>query len=501
MGVIDTLRMNDEGEMVIEMPKELPWQYRDYKSVYKGQYADKLPPHRSFDHAINMVEGKELPWGPIYALSKKELEVLRAYIDTMLKSGKIPRSKSPASTPILLVPKDPGHGLHLCVDYRGLNNVTILNRYPLPLMNELCNRVRGANVLTKLDLKAGYNLIRIKEGNEWKTAFRSRYDHYGYKVMLFGLANAPTTFQNMMNEIFKDLIDYGVVIYLDDILIYSRNEDKHIARTKKVLERLQEHQLALSPEKCEWHKSKVNFLGYVILEEGIEMDQEKIKTVLQWEEPTTVKEVQSFLGFANFDSRFIQSYSKMTKPLTDLKKKSEKFDLTNLKKSANFDWSAECQRAFDELKKHFTSAPILRHFDPDLPCIVECDASDFVIGAILSQEVNGRLHPIAFHSRKMNKHEINYEIHDRELLAITSAFKEWRHYLEGARQKINVYTDQRGLEWFANNKPLNRRQARWGLELDVFDFVIIYHSAVQNGKPDTLSRRSEFRPEKGGQGY
>ena len=207
------------------------------------------------------------------------------------------------------------------------------------------------------------------------------------------------------------MIDLGVVIYLDDILIYSENEADHIALVKRVLSRLQEYKLAIAPEKCEWHKFKVNFLGYIISADGVEMDQEKIKTVLEWDAPETVKDIQSFLGFANFYRRFIEGYSKLTRPLTDLTKKSEKFF-----------WSAECDKAFQELKSRFTSAPILRHFDPHLPCIIECDASDFAIGAILSQKCDGRLHPVAFHSRKMNKQEINYEIHDKELLAITSAF-------------------------------------------------------------------------------
>ena len=417
VGVLGSLRYDDDLHVELDVPedqlRDVPWQYRDYVSVFNGQYADELPPHRSFDHAIDMVEDKQPPWGPIYALSEKELGVLREYLDDMLRSGKIRPSKSPAGAPILFVPKKEGRGLRLCVDYRGLNKVTILNRYPLPLMNELRDRVRGAKIFTKLDLKAGYNLIRIKEGDEWKTAFRSRYGHFEYLVMPFGLANAPATFQNMMNEIFKDLIDMGVVIYLDDILIYSENEDDHVALVKKVLARLQEHQLAIAPEKCEWHKSRVNFLGYIISAEGVEMDQAKIKAVLEWEAPKTVKEVQSFLGFANFYRRFIEGYSRLTRPLTDLTKKSEKFV-----------WSEECSRAFEGLKKRFTSAPILRHFDPELPCVVECDASDFALGAVLSQEVNGRLHPVAFHSRKMNKHEINYEIHDKELLAITSGFKE-----------------------------------------------------------------------------
>ena len=238
----------------------------------------------------------------------------------------------------------------MCVDYRGLNKVTVLNRYPLPLMNELRDCVCGSKIFTKLDLKAGYNLIWIKEGDEWKTALRSQYGHYEYLVMPFGLANAPATFQNKMNEIFRDMIDMGVVIYLNHILIYSDNEQDHIALVKRVLSRLQEHQLAIAPEKCEWHKSKVNFLVYIISADGVEMDQEKITTMQEWETLRAVKEVQSFLGFANFYRCFIEGYSKVTRLLTDLTKKSS---------SEKFDWNSDCERAFTMLKERFTSAPIL----------------------------------------------------------------------------------------------------------------------------------------------
>ena len=214
----------------------------------------------------------------------------------MLTSGKIRTIKSSAGGPILFVPKKEGQGLRLCVNYRGLNQVTIFNRYPLPLMNELRDRVRGAKIFTKLDLKSGYNLIQIKEGDKWKTAFHTRYGLFEYKVMPFGLANAPATFQNIMNEIFRYMIDFGVVIYLDDILIYTENEQDHVVLVKRVLERLQEHQLAIAPDKCEWHKSRVNFLGYIISPDGVEMDQEKKRTVVEWEAPDSVKGVQSFWG-------------------------------------------------------------------------------------------------------------------------------------------------------------------------------------------------------------
>ena len=303
--------------------------------------------------------------------------------------------------------------------------MTIVNRYPLPVMNELRVHVRAAKIFSKLDHKSGYNHIGIKEGVEWKTAFHTRYGLFENKVMPFGLPDAPATLQNTMNEIFRDMIDLAVVIYLDDSLIYSEYEQHHVALVKRGLEHLQEHQLAITPDKCKWHRSTVNFLGYIILPKGLEMDQEKMRTVVEWEAPDSVKGVQSFLGFANFVRQFIEGYSKLTRPLTDLTIMSEKFL-----------WSDECGRDVEELKQHFTSAPIRRYYDPELPCIIECAASDFVNGAVVSQEFAGRLHPVVFHSRQMNKHEINYALHDKELLAITAAFKEWRRYLEGARQRL-----------------------------------------------------------------
>jgi hypothetical protein len=220
------------------------------------------------------------------------------------------------------------------------------------------------------------------------------------------------------------------------------------------------------------------------------MSEDKIDTILKWEIPESVKDVQSFLGFANFYRRFIEGFSKICYPLTELTKK------TNEK----FDWKANPrnQIAFDTLKKHFTEAPILRHFEPVWPVVIETDASDFAIGAVLSQVIDGRLHPIAYHSRKMDKAEINYEIHDKEMLAVVSAFKEWRRYLEGAAHPISVYTDHKNLEYFTTTKILNRRQARWAQELAGYDFKIFYRPGSANGKPDALSRRSEYRPKKGG---
>ena len=287
-------------EVEIDHVARISWQYKKFENVFNGTYADSLPPHRSFDHAIDLKPGKEPPFGPLYSLSQKELEILREYLKKMLASGKISPSKSPAGSPVLFVPKPHGRGLRLCVDYRGLNKVTIANRYALPLMNELRDRVQGAKIFTKIDLKAGFHLIRIKKGDEWKTAFRTRYGHFQYNVLPFGLENAPATFQNMMNDILRDMLDAGTVVYIDDILIYSETEEQHVELVREVLSRLEKHSLAIEPEKCFWQQEKVDFLGYVVSAKGIEMATDQVETILKWREPQNVTYVQSFLGVCQF---------------------------------------------------------------------------------------------------------------------------------------------------------------------------------------------------------
>jgi len=222
-------RQEDPNQVLLD---KIPQYYEDYHKLFLTATAEKLPERRTFDHAIDLKRGAEPPWGPIYPMSAYQLDTLDKYLKEMLKQGKIVHSQSPAGAPILFVPKPDGK-LRLCVDYRNLNKLTILNKYPLPLMGELKDRVVGAKIFTKLDLKDGYHLLRIREGDEWKTAFRTRYGHFEYKVMLFGLVNAPATFQAMMNIILREFLDHGVVVYLDDILIYSETEEEHMNWLKK----------------------------------------------------------------------------------------------------------------------------------------------------------------------------------------------------------------------------------------------------------------------------
>jgi len=237
----------------------------------------------------------------------------------MLKQGKISPSKSPPGAPILFVPKPDGR-LRLVVDYRGLNKVTIQNKYPIPLMTELRDQVCDAQIFTKLDLKDGFHLIRVRKGDEWKTAFRTRYGHYQYRVMPFGLVNPPATFQTMMNEILREFLDQGVVVYIDDILIYSKTIEAHIILVRKVLQKLRKYRMAISLEKSVFHVKKVDFLGYVVATDGVTMNEKKVESVKAWRAPASVKDVQNFIGFANFYRRFIKNFSAICAPIPNLLK-------------------------------------------------------------------------------------------------------------------------------------------------------------------------------------
>jgi transposase InsO family protein len=365
--------------------------------------------------------------------------------------------------------------------------VTKKNRYPLPLISETLDRLVGAKAFTKLDLKDAYHRLRIKEGDEWKTAFRTRYGHFEYMVMPFGLANAPSTFQAYINQAMQGLLDVVCVVYLDDILIYSHDESKHEEHVKMVLERLRENGLYVNLKKCQFKTRSVEFLGFNVSTDGISMEESRVATVNDWPRPKTAKELMTFLGFANFYRRFIARYSKIAAPLTNLLKGN----------GAAFQWRDVEQAAFDELKKAFTEAPLLRHFDPSLPSTLETDASGSAIACVISQPfpsetpAKGHRHPIAFWSRKLKDAEMNYEVHDAELLAIVEGFKRFRHYLEGSAHTVRVLTDHKNLKYFMHTKELNSRQARWAEKLARFDFEIEYRTGTSN-PADPPSRRPDY---------
>lgn len=469
----------------------LPPQYDGHSDVFDAEQASILPEHTEHDHGIDLVPGEVVPFKPLYPLSIAESKVLDDYITENLAKGWIQHSKSQGGAPVLFAPKKDGK-LRLCVDYRGLNAITVKNRHPLPLISESLARLAGARIYTKLDLRDAYHRIRIRKGDEWKTAFRTRYGHFEYRVMPFGLANAPATFQAYVNKALAGLIDTFVVVYLDDILIFSLDEDSHVEHVRIVLDRLREYKLYAKRSKCTFHTTEVEFLGFIVSSSGISMDPSRVQTIKEWPEPECIFDVQQFVGFANFYRRFIGAYSKIIGPLNALVRGPDSQKKGRNKRKADFTFTDEARKAFEEIKEIFQKAPMLAHFDPLLKSMVESDASGRAVGGICSQkQQNGEWKPIAFFSRKMQPAEMNYEVGDQEMLAIVECFKEWRHYLEGSAHQVVVKTDHANLVKFMTTKELTRRQVRWAEYLARYDFSIVFRAGTLN-PADAPSRRPDY---------
>ncbi|KAL0168445.1 hypothetical protein M9458_036667, partial [Cirrhinus mrigala] len=460
----------------------IPAEYQDLLEAFSRTKATHLPAHRPGDCAIDLIPGAVPPRGRIFPLSHAESEAMNTYIQEELGKGFIRPSTSPPSAGFFFVKKKDG-GLRPCIDYRGVNEVTIKYRYPLPLVPAALEQLRSAKIFTKLDLRSAYNLIRIRAGDEWKMAFSTTSGHYEYLVMPFGLANSPSYFQAFINEVFRDMLNRYVIVYIDDIFIYSNSLHEHINHVTAVLQRLITHRLYAKEEKCEFHQDKVSFLGYVISSEGVAMDEKKVNAVLNWPRPSTLKELQRFLGFANFYRRFIRHFSTVAAPLSAMIKKG----------TSRLTWTQPALQAFGDLRHRFTTAPILHHPDPERPFIVEVDASSTGVGAVLSQRQGepGKTFPCAYFSHKLTPAERNYDVGNRELLAIKLALEEWRHWLEGAKHPFTVLTNHKNLEYLRSAKLLNHRQARWSLFFTRFDFQVTYRPGSQNTKADTLSRIHE----------
>jgi Reverse transcriptase (RNA-dependent DNA polymerase)/RNase H-like domain found in reverse transcriptase len=378
--------------------KDVPEVYHESSDVFSRQKADTLPPHRDCDSKINIDEGAKIPAGPIYPLSEFELKTLWEIIDENLKISFIHPSNSLFGGPVLFIKKKDG-SLWLCVDFRRLNAITQKDKYPLPLTSELLDTLSRAKVFTKIDLKHTYHLIRIATGDEWKTAFCTRYGSFEWLVMPFGLTNAPGGFQGFLNGIFSDLLDVHVIIYLDDILIFSGNKDDHFRHVSEVLKRLRKHGLYANGKKCDFHSKSVDYLGHMIRPNGLQIDPAKVKVIQDWPEPWKVKDIQSFLGFANFYRRYIHNYSDIVVLLTGLTQK-------------NIPWkfNESCKLAFLTLEQAFISAPVLTHYKPGCPLVIETDASDYALAAIISQvESNGEIHLVTYLSQTFLDTELNYD--------------------------------------------------------------------------------------------
>ena len=467
-----------------ELRARLPEQFHHLVDLWDPKEAAELPKRRAgVDHEIHLKEGSQPTFQRYFGTSREEAEAIRAYVQTELDKGYIRESKSPFTAPLLVV-KKPGGGIRICVDYRKLNEITTKDRNAPPKISETLSRMNKVRLFSKFDIIAAFNKIRIKEGDEYKTAFSTRFGLFEYLIMPFGLCNAPGTFQRYINQLLRDFLDDFCSAYLDDILVYSENEADHMDHCPKVCERLLEAGLHLDIDKCEFSVKRVSYLGMILSTEGLEMEPSKIKTILDWALPQTVKDIQAFIGFANFYRRFIHRFSQIVRPLIELTRGA----------TGRVELTEESTAAFHQLQKAFTSAPVLAHFNPEARTIIETNASDWVVAGILSQQLEGVLRPIAYFSMKMKPAELNYPIYDKELMAIIRAFEEWRPELAGTADPIEVFSDHKALEYFMTTKQLNRRQARWAEFLSEFNFVIRYRPGKQGTKPDALTRRSADLP-------
>jgi hypothetical protein len=326
----------------------------------------------------------------------------------------------------------------MCVDYRSPNEVTIKNKYPLPRIEDLFDQMKEASVFLKIDLRSGYHQLKIQESDIPKTAFRTRYGLYEYTVMSFGLTNAPAYFIYLMNKVFMEYLDRFVVVFIDDILIFSKAMEEHEGHLRLVLEKLRSNQLYAKFSKCEFWLTEVAFLRHVISAGGVSVDLEKVRDVLNWMPPITVLEIRSFLGLAGYYHRFIKDFSKIAKPMMKL-----------LEKNKAFEWTKECRASFEELKKRLTSSPVLVLPDLNKKFDIYCDASRQGLGCVLMQE--GQV--VCYASRQLRKHEENYPTHDLELAAVVHALKIWRHYLIGHR--CEIYSDHKSLKYIITQNDLN----------------------------------------------
>ncbi|PKU64278.1 RNA-directed DNA polymerase [Dendrobium catenatum] len=404
-------------------------------------------------------------------MSPKEYSILQGIIEDLLGKQMIQHSLSPCAVPALIVPKKDGQW-RMCIDSRAINKITVKYRFPVPRVSDLLDRLAGASVFSKLDLRSGYHQIRIRPGDEWKTAFKTRDGLYEWKVMPFGLCNAPSTFMRLMQEVLQPFLGKTCVAYFDDILVYSTNLSDHVKHLSDILQLLQRHQLYLNPQKCEFASPSVHFLGFILSVKGVEVDPRKVQSIREWPIPKTLFDVRSFHGLANFYRRFIRGFSIIVAPLTDCLKAS------------SFLWSTEQQRSFDTIKEALCSAPVLVLPNFEKPFHVDTDASSIGIGAVLSQESR----PIEFFSEKLSPARQKWSAYEQELYAVVRALKQWEHYL--LHQDFVLCSDNQALQYINNQKNVSRMHARWIVFLQKFTFVLQHKAGKLNRVADALSRRA-----------
>ncbi|KAJ0967944.1 hypothetical protein J5N97_024861 [Dioscorea zingiberensis] len=441
----------------------------EFKDVTPDELPDELPPMRDIQHAIDFLPGSQLPNLPHYRMNPKERVELASQIEGLLHKGFIRNSLSPCAVPALLTPKKDG-SWRMCVDSRAINKITVKYRFPIPRLDDMLDVLAGSQWFSKIDLRSGYHQIRIRPGDEWKTAFKTQDGLYEWLVMPFGLSNAPSTFMRVMTQVLRPFLGKFLVVYFDDVLIYSHTKDEHLDHLRQVLTTLRTERLFANLKKCSFLQAEVLFLGFIISANGISADPEKVKAIHAWPTPTTLSEARSFHGLATFYRRFIKGFSSIMAPITNCLKKGD------------FHWTASATKAFEDIKKRMTEAPILRH--PDLSKVFEvaCDASGIGIGGVLSQEG----HPVAYFSEKLNDARQRYSTYEKEFYAVVQALKHWRFYL--LPQEFVLYSDHQALRYFCIQRKLSDKHARWVAFLQEYTFILHHRPGSENKPADALSR-------------
>lgn len=448
-------RLGLEAEKAKARPVDqiVPKEFHNYLlTVFAEREIGTLPKRRSYDHKINLIPNFVAKRGVIYCQGPHHDKALKEFIKENLAKGFIRPSESPHAASFFFIPKKDGRQRPV-QDYRYLNSQTIKNAYPLPRIEDLINKLRGKTLFCKMDIRWGYNNVRIREGDEHKAAFVCKEGLFEPTVMFFGLCNSPATFQSMMDDIFHIEVAQGwLVIYIDDLLIANSGDRADmVKKCLHVLAKLKEYDLFVKPEKCEFMVTKVDFLGFVIENGKVSMDSmdpSKVSGIAQWPPPTAVSQLRSFLGFCNFYHRFIDHYADKCQHLNLL-----------LKKTQPWIWENEQQRAFEELKAAYVNEPVLLIPNLDKPFEIEADASLYVTGAVLHQEdTNGEQHPVAYFSKSLSPPERNYQVYDREFLAIIRALREWKHYVQGSPFPTTVHSDHQNLTYYRSPQKLTQRQ-------------------------------------------
>jgi hypothetical protein len=458
-------------DMQCSLPPAVANVLQEYSDVFPSEVPAGLPPLRGIEHQIDLIPGAVLPNRAPYRTNPEETKEIQRQVQELLDKGYVRESLSPCAVPVILVPKKDGTW-RMCVDCRAINNITIRYRHPIPRLDDMLDELSGAVVFSKVDLRSGYHQIRMKLGDEWKTAFKTKFGLYEWLVMPFGLTNAPSTFMRLMNEVLRAFIGKFVVVYFDDILIYSKSLDEHLDHLRAVFNALREARLFGNLEKCTFCTDRVSFLGYVVTPQGIEVDQAKVEAIQGWPVPNTITQVRSFLGLAGFYRRFVKDFSTIAAPLNEL-----------TKKGVPFDWGKAQENSFNMLKDKLTHAPLLQLPDFNKTFELECDASGIGLGGVLLQE--GK--PIAYFSEKLSGPVLNYSTYDKELYALVRTLETWQHYLWP--KEFIIHSDHESLKHIRSQGKLNRRHAKWVEFIESFPYIIKHKKGKENIIADALSRR------------